>query len=193
MSNNLIETDQLIRREADKILHQKGLLSLLKRYGTPHVAGSYVLQLMTWRDLDIYLEADEIVEARFFHLGGQIASILCPVRMHFRNERIGQTEGLPRGLYWRVYLGDERRGDWKIDIWTLDGGQYQQALAYEADLARQLTPETRLSILRIKSQCWQDPGYRRSFSSQDIYRAVLEEGVTSMNEFEMVLNRGCER
>ena len=26
MSNNLIETDQLIRREADEILHQKGLL-----------------------------------------------------------------------------------------------------------------------------------------------------------------------
>ena len=193
MSNNLIETDQLIRREADKILHQKGLLSLLMRYGIPHIAGSYVLQLMTWRDLDIYLEADEIVETRFFHLGGQIAATLCPVKMHFRNERIGQTEGLPRGLYWGVYLGDERRGDWKIDIWTLDGDQYQQAIAYEADLTRRLTPETRLSILEIKSQCWQDPGYRRSFSSQDIYRAVLEEGVTSMNEFEAFLNRGGER
>ena len=193
MSNNLIETDLLIRREADEILHQKGLLSLLKGYGIPHIAGSYVLQLMTWRDLDIYLEADEIVEARFFHLGGQIAATLCPVKMNFRNERIGQTEGLPRGLYWGVYLGDERRGDWKIDIWTLDRDQYQQAIAYEADLARRLTPETRLSILAIKSQCWQDPGYRRSFSSQDIYRAVLEEGVTSMNEFEAFLNRGGER
>ena len=189
MSNNLIETDQLIRREADEILHQKGLLSLLKRYGRPHVAGSYVLQLMTWRDLDIYLEADEIVEPRFFHLGGQIASILCPVKMHFRNERIAQTEGLPLGFYWGVYLGDERKGDWKIDIWALDGDECQQAIDYEADLARQLTPETRLSILGIKSQCWQDPAYRRSFSSQDIYRAVLEEGVTNMDEFETFLRR----
>ena len=189
MSNNLIETDELIRREADEILHQKGLLSLLKRYGTPHIAGSYVLQLMTWRDLDIYLEADEIAETRFFHLGGQIASTLCPVKMHFRNELIGQTEGLPRGLYWGIYLGDERKGDWKIDVWTLDGDQCQHAIDYGADLVRRLTPETRLRILDIKSQCWQDPGYRRSFSSQDIYRAVLEEGVTSMNEFEAFLRR----
>ena len=187
MSNILIETDELIRREADEILYQKGLLSLLKRYGTPYVSGSYVLQLMTWRDLDIYLEADEIVETSFFHLGGQIASALCPVKMHFRNERIGGTEGLPRGLYWGIYLGDERKGDWKIDIWTLDRDQCQQAVDYEADLVRRLTPETRLRILDIKSQCWQDPGYRRSFSSQDIYRAVLEEGVTSINEFEAFL------
>ena len=189
MSNNLIETDELIRREADEILHQKGLLNLLMKYGTPHIAGSYVLQLMTWRDLDIYLEADEIAETRFFHLGGQIASTLCPVKMHFRNELIGQTEGLPRGLYWGIYLGDERKGDWKIDVWTLGGDQCQQAIDYGADLVRRLTPETRLRILDIKSQCWQDPGYRRSFSSQDIYRAVLEEGVTSMNEFEAFLRR----
>ena len=189
MSNNLIETDELIRREADEILYQKGLLSLLKRYGTPHIAGSYVLRLMTWRDLDIYLEADEITETRFFHLGGQIASTLCPVKMHFRNERIGQSEGLPPGFYWGVYLGDERRGDWKIDVWAVDEDQCQKAIDYGADLARRLTPETRLSILDIKSQCWQDPGYRRSFSSQDIYRAVLEEGVTSMGDFEAFLER----
>ena len=129
------------------------------------------------------------METRFFHLGGQIASALCPVKMHFRNERIGQTEGLPRGLYWGVYLGDEHKGDWKIDVWALDGDQCQKAIDYEADLAGRLTPEIRLSILRIKSQCWQDPGYRRSFSSQDIYRAVLEEGVTSMNGFEAFLKR----
>lgn len=187
MSNNLIETDLLIRHEADEILHQKGLLSLLKKYGTPHIAGSYVLQLMTWRDLDIYLEADEIVETSFFRLGGQIASTLCPVKMHFRNELIAQSEGLPRGLYWGVYLGDERKGDWKIDIWALDGDQCQMAIDYGTDLARRLTPETRLSILDIKSQCWQDPNYRRSFTSQDIYQAVLEEGVTSMNGFEAFL------
>ena len=64
-----------------------------------------------------------------------------------------------------------------------------QAIDYEADLARRLTPETRLSILGIKSQCWQDPAYRRSFTSQDIYRAVLDEGVTNMNEFEAFLRR----
>jgi hypothetical protein len=37
--------------------------------------------------------------------------------MHYRDETIARTPGLPSGLYWGVYLGNERDGAWKIDIW----------------------------------------------------------------------------
>ena len=54
---------------------------------------------------------------------------------------------------------------------------------------QKLNPENILSILEIKSQCWKDPGYRRTFSSSDIYDAVLEHGVKSLEEFrEYLLN-----
>ena len=179
----LISTDGAIRSEADRILGEQGLLALLKRYGTPFVTGSYVLRLMAWRDLDIYLETNEISEAHFFELGGHIASALCPTKMSFRNERIAQTESLPRGLYWGIYLGNEREGDWKIDIWAVDPRQCKKLLESNKNLAKQLTPTARAKILSIKSQCWRDPEYRRSYSSMDIYRAVLDEEVGDLNEF----------
>jgi len=65
---------------------------------------------MVWRDLDIYLVAEDIPVSEFFRLGWQIADLLNPTKMQFRNERVARTEGLPHGLYWGVYLGNEHEG-----------------------------------------------------------------------------------
>ncbi len=189
MTEDVIAVDDLIRKEANEILERRGLLNILKKYGTPHLTGSYTLCLMTWRDLDIYLENEEISEEDFFDLGGKLASALHPVKMSFRNERIAQTDGLPHGLYWGIYLGNEREGAWKIDIWAVDPNQCIEGIEYCNRLAQEITPEARLKILHIKSDCWQDPEYRRAYSSQDIYHAVLKENVDSIESFNEYLRR----
>ncbi len=183
MPEDLIALDASLRREADGLLRDRGLLALLARYGTPHVTGSYALQLMAWRDLDLYLEATGLGLAEFFALGGEIASALCPVRMSFRNERVARTPGLPEGTYWGVYLGDERQGAWKIDLWAVEPEECRRLLRGQEELARRLTPEARRTILGIKAQVWAHPEYRRSFGSQDVYRAVLDHGVSDTEGF----------
>lgn len=50
-------------------------------------------------------------------------------------------------------------------------------------LAERLSAENRAAILRLKGEVWQHPGYRRSFSSQDVYRAVLDDGIRDVEEF----------
>lgn len=112
---------------------------------------------MTWRDLDIYLEIEKISETDLFVLGGKIASVFKPVKMHFRNELIAKTNGLPAGLYWGIYLGNERAVAWKIDVWAVKSAECKRLIEYCASIKRKLTPETALQILDIKSQCWQDP------------------------------------
>ncbi len=116
MASDVNAIDEAIRKEANGILYGRGLLDLLGRYGTPHVHGSYVLKLMAWRDLDVYLEKDGMLDKDFFELGGEIAAVLRPVKMNFRDGRIDRAEALPEGLYWGIYLGNEREGAWKIDI-----------------------------------------------------------------------------
>jgi len=108
-----------IRGEASRLLHSGGLQGILERHGIVVPTGSYYLDLMAWRDLDLYLIEDDASAEDFFLLGAEINSLLGPVKMSFRNELIGQAEGLPAGLYWGVYLGDERAGAWKIDIWCV--------------------------------------------------------------------------
>jgi hypothetical protein len=93
------------------------------------------------------------------------------------------------GLYWGIYLGNERKGAWKIDLWALDASECQRRLKFCDDVAAQLTPASREVILAIKSECWQDPEYRRSFSSKDIYEAVLSEHVKNTFQFKQFLSK----
>lgn len=107
------ETDEELRSEADQLL-AFGLRTILNDYGEVNIIGSYDLHLMVWRDLDIHLVQPALDKKKFFELGGRIAGLLKPHRMHYRDETEVGTEGLPRGLYWGVYLGDERAGAWNI-------------------------------------------------------------------------------
>lgn len=185
--NNLLNVNLLIKKEADEILYKKGLMDILCSFGTPRIHGSYALDLMTWRDLDIYLETDHLTESDFFLLGGKISTVFKPVKMSFRNELIAKTKGLPAGLYWGVYLGNERAGAWKIDIWACGSSEFRRLINYTTAIRQKLTPGAVLQILDIKSQCWQDPEYRRSYNSSDIYNSVLENNVTDIEGFKNYL------
>jgi hypothetical protein len=187
MSEKLILLDKHIHEEAVEILEKKGLLKILNHYGTPHITGSYSLGLMTWRDLDIYVENDNLSEKDFFRLGEEIVSTLKPVKMSFRNERIAKTKDLPAGLYWGIYLGDERKGAWKIDIWAVDKKECRERLEFCNKLAGKISPASRISILEIKSRCWTDPQYRKEYTSNDIYTAVLEKDIKDIEGFKLYL------
>ena len=189
MSDDLQQLNRLIKQEADEILYEKGLMEILQAVGAPHVHGSYALDLMTWRDLDIYLQVENCPEADFFSLGAKICTVFRPVKMSFRNERIAKTQHLPNGLYWGVYLGNERNGAWKIDLWAVDRTEYARLSGYQDAIKKKLTPAHIASILTIKSQCWNDPGYRRAFSSADIYDAVIEKNVCDMEGFRSFLGK----
>ncbi len=157
-----------------------GLRAMLTEYGRPILRGSYVLGLMTWRDLDIHL-------MRFLELGARIGGPLSARKLNFRDHRGSTSPEFPSGLYWGIYLGDERAGAWKLDLWAFASLAADPAESREAALAARLEPELRSAILTIKSAVWQDPEYRRSFSSQDIYAAVLDAGVRTPEDFRTYL------
>jgi len=165
------------------------LRALLARHGTVHVTGSYALELMAWRDLDVYVESPEVSLGEFFTLGGEIAALLSPVRMQFLDNRGGGLDGLPSGLYWGARLGELLQGAWKIDVWAVRPETCAELIAYCDGIAARLTPRARRAILRIKSHCWRDPAYRKGFTSQDIYRAVLDYGVSDAEGFAAFLAR----
>ncbi len=176
------ETDEELRSEADRLL-ASGLQTILNEYGAVHVIGSYALHLMVWRDLDIHIVQPELDKSKFFELGGKIADLLSPQRMHYRDETTAATEGLPRGLYWGVYLGDERKGAWKIDVWLTDSEGFEAVRAHGERIRERLSDSNRPLILQIKSACWRHPQYRREFSSGDIYEGVLDYGVADIEGF----------
>jgi len=188
--NELENQNSLITAEANKILYEKGLWTMLSKYGKPAPTGSYALGLMVWRDLDIYLESDEMTRSRFFQLGAEIASALNPQRMHYRNEFLGKTPGLPVGFYWGIYVsGLVSPEEWKIDLWAMDSKQREEFKKADDALKAQIDDKNRLIILEIKSHFYTHPEYRRKFSGLDIYQAVIKNDIKSVAEFAGWLER----
>lgn len=183
-----VEIDRALRAEADQIL-AGGLHDALASYGAVHVVGSYALELMVWRDLDIHLVPQSLDLGDFFELGRRIAEILAPHRMQFRDERLVRSDGLPVGLYWGVYMGDERAGAWKLDVWATNESGLERVQAYCRNIHRRLSLETRSVILAIKAECWQRHEYRKLYGSADIYEAVLDHGVRDLTGFWQFLER----
>ena len=191
--DDLEQLNSTIISEANKILHDCRLLRILGKYGTPALTGSYVLGLMTWRDLDMYLETNNMTEGRFFQLGGEIALSLKPNRMHYRNEFVGRTSTLPTGFYWGIYTTSLGFSDeWKIDIWAIDPKQVHTLQSQLDELKSRIDQDKRPLILAIKNHFCRHPEHRRKFTSSDIYHAVIEEGIRSVREFSQWLkaNRG---
>jgi hypothetical protein len=181
------QIDAALRAEADALL-DGGLRHVLAPYGAVHVVGSYMMKLMAWRDLDVHLVMEALDREAFFGLGGRLATLLNPERMHYRDETERRSAGLPNGLYWGVYLGDERRGAGKLDVWATDARGLDRVLSYCGGIERRLSASTRETILMIKSECWRHPEYRRSLGSADIYEAVLDHGVRDVESFWTFLN-----
>jgi hypothetical protein len=177
--------DPDLRAEAHSLLHNQGLLALLETLGDPKPHGSYVLDVMVRRDLNVYLVTDKESVTDFFTLGSQLAALLKPVRMNFRNETIARSPGPPPGLNWSIHLAGDP--GWNIDIWTVSQAEYERLTAYESDLQKRLTDDSRRAIRYLKAQFWQHPLYRQSFFARDIYDAVVYDEVIDPDAFENYL------
>jgi len=160
---------------------------LLAGYPEWFIGGSYSYDLMCRRDLDVYVLDPAADLKRCFELGYELTRRLAAKKSFFTNN----VGGEPNGLYWGIRLGDVRQGAWKLDVWCLDREGYRQHAAYSADMRDKLTADFRAAILTIKEHYWRQPSYRDQVTSDMIYRAVIENGVRTISEFQAHMNGGA--
>jgi hypothetical protein len=176
-----------LKVEADLLIQECRLPELLAVYPRWFVGGSYSYDLMCWRDLDVYVLDPQHDLKRCFEFAYELTRLLSAKKSRFTNN-VGSE---PNGFYWGIKLGNERQGAWKLDAWFLDLVSYEQHANYSANMRERLTTENRLTILEIKEAYWRRPEYRDTITSDLIYRAVLDSGVRTVNDFERLLARGA--
>jgi len=173
-----------LREEARTLLHEEGLLSIIQQVGPVCVIGSYALNLMTWRDLDISVQLpDENDIPRFFGIGQRIVEKFQVARMTFNNPVLIPNFPYGRGLY----LGPHmlyRGQNWKVDLWGYGKDDYQMNLHKFGRLSDELRDADRLSILRIKNEVCKRPEYIHEVTSMDIYEAVAKHNINTIEEFD---------
>ena len=125
-ANRLFTLDAALREEADQVLADSGIGSMLAKSGYQAV-GSYVMRTMVWRDLDFgrYEEPDW---RRHWQIGTRLAETGWCVRLQcidvYREAWMGVQPDF--GYYWGVRVAPPSRSEptppgdptvWKLDIW----------------------------------------------------------------------------
>ena len=169
---------------AQHILNELQLLERWHTFGNPVLVGAVAFGLVVAPDIDIEIFCDQPrIEDGFEIMRA------CALHPRVRKARFAnEMDGPDQGLYWQLHYLHEDEQEWKIDMWSLQHdhpGPYAAALV--EPMRKALTDETRRAILELKEQMLLDPGLQRG--SIHIYRAVLDGGVRSSEQFRVWLER----
>ena len=179
----------MLQSEAQAIVKELNLVHLLSAAGTVRVHGSSVLGLMTWRDIDVSVSSPRLSIERAYEVMTPLLTHSHVRQVRYLNESGSfNPTALPRDerYFFMVLYDSGAESDWKIDIaFWLEEGVRSEPIHNMVE--QKLTPETRLAILRIKDVWWKQPSYRQEVSSIDIYDAVLQHGVRTLDEFDQYL------
>ena len=175
----LIEQSRKIKDAADRILHDDGLEEILCNYGEVHYVGSYEIDLMLKKDIDISLINPSLTLKEFHQLAFEASSLLHPHSMHFRDTRVKPIQYRPpHALYWAFEFAD-----WNIDLWLVEKEYYLESVDYMNRVKQSLDDLKKITILDIKNRALNSGQYGRTFGSREIYQAVLQDGINSSEEF----------
>lgn len=179
-----------LRQEALDLVTRSGMAALLQRqFGRPMIVGSVALDLMTWRDIDIYVPLDPAERDRFVAVLPPIVAALgrtghVAYRITYNDEWSRPRGDYGQGFYFGFRLVAPGGAEWKIDLWAWDPETYERKLSDFAALDKRLRSANRALILRLKSEAQGLPGFRARITSHDIYRFVIDEAGTTLGELE---------
>lgn len=151
--------------------------------GEVEIAGSVALDLMVWRDIDLYARLDAADAPCLLAAVPRLADALgrqgqSLTRIIYRDEHLEPDPAFPDmpGLY----LGLVTSGGWKIDLWGWDSMRFAAQQQRHRALAASLKDADRDLVLRLKDALHARPDYR----STDVYDFVLAGAGDSVADFE---------
>lgn len=167
-------------QRARKILEEGGIISAWESIGAKvNIIGSARSGLMIKKlDIDLHVYSKRLDIAESFSVMGKLAAELPLDEVAYRN--LIDTE--EECVEWHALYRDKKGDSWKLDmIHIRSGSKYDGTVERVTDaLMRVLTPETRRTILEIKSEV----PYSEIVPGIDIYRAVISGGVKRYADLE---------
>lgn len=172
--DELLARQAELQGEAERFVRELGLVEILARAGRVLPLGSAVTGLMVWRDIDFGVDARGLTADAAWKtvrpLLGRCSSL------HYANDHEER----------RHYFVIEIEG-WKVDVSLWFAGVPPLVEPFQGELPARLTDESRLAILRLK-ECWHRlPHYPEIVSAWEIYDAVLNHEVRTLEELDVFL------
>ncbi len=183
MSNNLLQKQKNLQAAAHKLIKDLKLKQLLNPYGSFKIVGSLKHGLMTWRDIDIDLVSKEQPQQKTFWKISQSLLTKKQVKSLMLVDNTKQFEAnRPKSFYIGVEALTAFQEKWKIDLRLIS-----QSNCITGDLNTYLNKNLNIAnkknILALKSQIDDDPKYHKTFYSKDVYEAVINHQITTVDKF----------
>jgi hypothetical protein len=176
----------LLRQEAAALLEELHRSGILVDIGPLAVAGSYVSELMSWRDLDVMLQVGADYSPKdVLQLISHLMELLEVIGFDYRDERAHRSPtGQSRDERYHIPLMIDRgAGIWRLDLTLWLHDLHQNLTAWHESLRDSITDDQRAAVLRIKDVWFRLPNYPDQISGLDIYTAVLEDDVRTPSQF----------
>jgi hypothetical protein len=174
----LLERQARRQAAAHRLLDELELLERWRAHGRPVLCGSVAYGLVVAPDIDLEVLGPPDIDAGFA-LVGRWARDPRVRRVRFTNE----LDGLNAGLYWQLRVRHQSEL-WKVDMWMFGPDHPGPRSGDLVEPLRQaLDARSRCAILRIKEEALADRG-PGAYRSIDVYRAVVDDGVTGLAEFD---------
>ena len=172
----------ILQNDSNTVLKKLGLIEILSSFGKVELVGSLSLGLMTWSDIDIDLVSyKEINKIDYLKMVDALLSKKGVNRLILIDNRSAFEKNRPKSMYLGI-IYDYKGVEWKIDIRYLNASS-----AYAKNdlklIKSKLNSENRGKILEIKTKICNHSLYGKDFEGYDVYSAVLDRGVGSVEEF----------
>lgn len=184
----LLEAEAKLQQEAKTLLQNKSLWEPFLTKGKIIPCGSFDLGLLVYGDLDVYFEPHDPreVTATFAAAMEQAGKMDEIQTIRFERDLYKREPKALQGLYLQFKFDNGIRV-WQIDIWSVDKAQQDAFLKEHEARKEKLKPQTRELILKLKRELMADKGKAPSFCSFHVYKAVLEEGLTELEDIKTYL------
>lgn len=182
----LINEQKRLHIQADKMMSTTKVMSVLVKYGQfSGIGGSYLYNTMIYPDLDVGIVTDTVTRRT-------VADLLSELTLneYVRGIRTADTVNFniskhptkPRGYWIGIDIPFEN-DRWGIDCWLQQPDwQTDKEDVYTKKLAN-VDEEKKVAILSIKYSLIYRGLYGNHFLSGDVYDAVLDKGVKTIDEF----------
>ncbi|MFA6948926.1 MAG: hypothetical protein WCQ72_08080 [Eubacteriales bacterium] len=171
----------MLRERCGRLLYDSGLFGLLSRYGEPHPVGSYVMNVMEARDLDIDVINDGMSDAKLYELTSLLLGIYHPSWYEAKHEITADGKEVWFHGFEAVFEGEK----WNVDIWFFDRDTINAAESFCDNIKRTLdaSPPLREAVKTVKRELIGRGLYSfDKYTSMDVYDAVLKHGAATADD-----------
>src|SRR5262245_42282340 len=182
---DLLARQSALQDEAREVLAELDLAALVADVGPLLVTGSFVSGLMCWRELDVMvLVGRDFSPQDVMGLLARIVRRAGVTGLEYRDERGARcVTGQFRDERYHVTLTVEHAGRWQIDLTLWLHDLHRNVTCWHEELRERITADQRIAVLRIKDDWHRRPGYPHHVGGLDIYTAVIDDGIRTLDQF----------